>query len=75
MEDEQLFLLLGFYTVLVEFYTGEVLRFFLPYGFLEENICVLLCSLVFSCVATFVFLSVILCLWLLCYDVNVLDIV
>ena len=46
MEDERLFLLLGFYTVLVEFYTEEVLRGFLPCGFPEENICVLLCSLV-----------------------------
>ena len=43
MEDEQLFLLLGFYTILVEFYTEEVLWGFLPYGFPEENICVLLC--------------------------------
>ena len=34
---------LGFYTTLVEFYTEEVLRGFLPCGFLEENICVLLC--------------------------------
>ena len=43
VEDEQLFLLLGFYTVLVEFYTKEVLRGFLPCGFPEENLCVLLC--------------------------------
>ena len=43
VEDEQLFLLLGFYTVLVEFYTEEVLRGFLPCGFLEKN---LVCSLV-----------------------------
>ena len=45
MEDEQLLLFLGFYTVLVEFYTKEVLWGFLPYGFPEENLCVLLCSL------------------------------
>ena len=31
-----------FYTVLVEFYNEEVLRGFLPCGFPEENICVLL---------------------------------
>ena len=43
MEDEKLFLLLGFYTVLVEFYIEEVLRGFLPCGFPEENLCVLLC--------------------------------
>ena len=43
MEDEQLFLLLGFYTVLVELYIEEVLRGFLPCGFPEENLCVLLC--------------------------------
>ena len=40
MEYEKLFLLLGFYTILVEFYIEEVLRGFLPYGFPEENICV-----------------------------------
>ena len=34
-------LLSGFYTALVEFYTEEVLWGFLPCGFLEENICVL----------------------------------
>ena len=43
MEDEQLLLLLGFFTVLFKFYTEEVLRGFLPCGFPEENICVLLC--------------------------------
>ena len=43
VEDEQLLLFLGFYTVLVEFYTEEVLRGFLPCGFPKENICVLLC--------------------------------
>ena len=32
---------LGFYITLVEFYTEEVLWGFLPCGFLEENICVL----------------------------------
>ena len=31
---------LGFYIAMVEFYTKEVLRGFLPCGFLEENICV-----------------------------------
>ena len=31
----------GFYTALVEFYTEEVLRGFLPRGFPKENICVL----------------------------------
>ena len=46
---------LGFYTVLVEFYTKEVLRGFLPCGFPEENICVL-------CVVVLVVLSVILLL-------------
>ena len=45
MEDKQLFLLLGFYTVLVKYYTEEVLRGFLPCGFPEENICVLFVSL------------------------------
>ena len=43
VEDEKLLLLLGSYTVLVKFYTEEVLRGFLPCGFLEENLCVLLC--------------------------------
>ena len=43
VEDEQLFLLLGFYTVLVKFYTEEVLWGFLPCGFPEENLCVLFC--------------------------------
>ena len=42
VEDEQLFMLLGFYTVLIKFYTEEVLRGFLPCGFLEENLFVLL---------------------------------
>ena len=36
-------LLSEFYTALVEFYTEEVLRGFLPCGFPEENLCVLLC--------------------------------
>ena len=38
-----------FYTALVEFYIEEVLRGFLPCGFPEENLCVLvfLCSYVF----------------------------
>ena len=43
MEDEKLFLLMGFYTVMVEFYTEEVLWGFLPCGFPEENLCVLWC--------------------------------
>ena len=38
MEDEQLFLLLGFYTLLDEFYTEKVLWRFLPCGFPEENL-------------------------------------
>ena len=33
-------LLSGFYTELVEFYTEEVLRGFLPCGFPKENLCV-----------------------------------
>ena len=55
MDDEKVFLLLGFYTVLVEFYTEEVLWGFLPCGFPEENLCVL-------CVDVLVILSVILLL-------------
>ena len=47
MEDEQPFLLLGFYTVLVKFYTEEVLRGFIPCVFPKENICVLLCCCIF----------------------------
>ena len=43
VEDKELFLLLVFYTFLVEFYTEEVLSGFLPCGFPEENICVLFC--------------------------------
>ena len=31
-----------FYTVLVEFYTEEFLRGFLPCGFPKENLCVLM---------------------------------
>ena len=46
VEDEKLFLLLGFYIVLFEYYTLEFLQGFLPCGFLEENICVLLGSIV-----------------------------
>ena len=46
MEYDKLFLLLGFYTVLVEFYTKEFLQGFLPCGFPKENLYVLLCSLV-----------------------------
>ena len=53
VEDEQLFLLLGFYTVLVEFYTEEVLRGFLPCGFPEEKY-------LSSCVFVLIVLSVIL---------------
>ena len=34
----------GFYTALVEFYIEEVLWGFLPCGFPEENLCVLLCG-------------------------------
>ena len=34
--------ILGFYTVLVEFYNDEVLRGFLPCGFPKENIRVLM---------------------------------
>ena len=41
MENEQLFLFLWFYTVLVKLYSKEFLRGFLPCGFPEENICVL----------------------------------
>ena len=43
VEYVQLFLLLGFYTILVKLYTEEVLWGFLPCGFLEENLYVLLC--------------------------------
>ena len=32
---------LGFYTILFEFYNEEVLQGFIPCGFPEENICVL----------------------------------
>ena len=46
---------LGFYIVLVEFYTEEVLRWFLSFGFPKENLCVL-------CVTMLVVLSVILLL-------------
>ena len=46
---------LGFYTVLVEFYIEEVLQGFLPCGFPEENLCV-------HCVVVLVVLSVILLL-------------
>ena len=31
----------GFYTALVEYYIEEVLRGFIPCGFLEENNCIL----------------------------------
>ena len=43
VENEKLFLLQGFYTILVKFYTEEVLQGFLPCGFPKENIRVLLC--------------------------------
>ena len=43
VEDDQLSLLLGFYTVLVELYTEEFLHGFLPCDFPKENLCVLLC--------------------------------
>ena len=36
--EKQLF---GFYIAIVEFYNEEVLRGFLPCGFPEENLCVL----------------------------------
>ena len=52
-QEEERSTCLGFYTALVEFYTEEVLRGFLPCGFLEENICVL-------CVFVLVVLSMIL---------------
>ena len=42
-------LLSGFYTALVEFYTKEVLWGFLPSGFLEENICVLVFLCFYVC--------------------------
>ena len=54
-QEEERSSFLGFYTVLVEFYTEEVLRCFLPYGFPKENPCVL-------CVIVLVVLSVILLL-------------
>ena len=46
---------LGFYTVLLEFYIEEVLRGFLPCVFPEENICAI-------CVDVIVVISVILLL-------------
>ena len=53
VDDEKLFLLLGFYTVLVEFYIGEVLWVF--------SLVVSTTKIfVFSCVDVFVFFSVIL---------------
>ena len=39
----------GFYTALVEFYTEEVLRGFLPCGFPEENLCVLVFLCLCAC--------------------------
>ena len=60
MEDEKLFLLLGFYTALVEFYIEEVLRDFLPCGFPEENIFVLV-FLCFCACCSFSDLLVIIC--------------
>ena len=45
-------LLSEFYTALVEFYTEEVLQGFLPCGFLEENLCVLV-FLCFSACCSF----------------------
>ena len=49
-------LLFEFYTSLVEFYAEEVLWGFIPCGFLEENICVLLflCSYVFVHVVLYI---------------------
>ena len=52
VEDEKLFLLMGFYTILVEFYTEEYLQGFLPCGLLEENLCVLV-FLCFLCMLFF----------------------
>ena len=49
MEAGKLFLLLGFYTILVEFYNEEVLQGFLPCGFPEENICVLVFLCFYAC--------------------------
>ena len=42
-------LLSGFYTTLLEFYTEEVLRGFLPCGFHEENICIIVFLCFFAC--------------------------
>ena len=47
---------LGFYTVLVEFYIEEVLQGFLPCGFPEENLYVI-------CIVVLVVLLVILLLF------------
>ena len=45
MEEEQLFLLLGFYTVLGRIlYRGSFPRFSPPSGFPKINLCVLLCG-------------------------------
>ena len=43
VEDEQLFLLLGFYTVLGWILYWGSFAWFSPLWFLEENLCVLLC--------------------------------
>ena len=51
---------LGFYTTLVEIYTEEVLRGFIPYGFPTENLCVLL-FLCFCACCSFGDLLVIIC--------------
>ena len=40
-ERERGEVILGFYTIMVEFYSKEVLRGFIPCRFLEENICVI----------------------------------
>ena len=50
----------GFYTTLVEFYTEEFLRGFLPFGFLEENLCVLVFFCFCAC-CSFSDLLVIIC--------------
>ena len=50
MEDEQLFLLLGFYTVLGRIlYRGSFPRFSPPSGFPKINLCVLLCGCACLC--------------------------
>ena len=50
----------GFYLDLVEFYTKEFLRGFLPCGFLEENILVLVFLCFYAC-CSFIDLLVTIC--------------